>query len=228
MEIRNVGLITYQHPHLKTEQILQRLLCKNYAYKIYALPFNPRPDRACIVNHRPNQMDAIEPAVIAKRHDITYIKCDSDKDIDNSCDVYLVLGAGILSPECLKGKDVINCHPGVIPTSRGLDSFKWAILDLKPLGVTLHYINEQVDAGEIISVKPTNVYETDSLNTLSRRHYENEIEMFADFDIYLNATQNLYVNIEPSEPRMRMPKEREVELESRLVEYKRIYGQEFK
>ena len=40
MEIKTVGLITYHFPHLKTEQVLQRLLQKQqYSYKMYALPF---------------------------------------------------------------------------------------------------------------------------------------------------------------------------------------------
>ena len=39
------------------------------------------------------------------------------------CDYYIVAGAGILSKECLKGKRVLNGHPGIIPLVKGLDAF---------------------------------------------------------------------------------------------------------
>ena len=72
------------------------------------------------------------------------------------------LGAGILSKECVENKKIINSHPGIIPASRGLDSFKWAIYENKPLGVSLHCIDKEVDSGEIISIIPTTVYKTET------------------------------------------------------------------
>ena len=42
METKSVGLITYNYPHLKTEQVAQRLLSQSYELKMYALPFTPR------------------------------------------------------------------------------------------------------------------------------------------------------------------------------------------
>lgn len=222
--IKNVGLITYHYPHLKTEQVLQQIVHLDLNYKLFALPFSPRKQRQTLFSHRPEQPEAIHPEILAKKHNIPYIKCISDKDIDNSCDLYLILGAGIISEEAIEGKRILNCHPGIIPASRGLDSFKWSIYDSKPMGITLHYIDKEVDAGEIISIVPTFVYITDTLSTLARRHYENEINCLSNFKYHLENPKNPYADIAVSESRMRMPFEKEKELIERFKEYTEIYG----
>lgn len=225
MPLDTIGLITYHYPHLKTEQVLQRLLQKGgFTYKMYALPFSPRKPREVRIQHRPDQTQAVEPEVMAKKHDLPYVVCESDTDIDSACDVYLILGAGLLSAECVAGKKIINCHPGVIPASRGLDSFKWAIYEQKPLGISLHYIDADVDAGEVISVIPTNVYTTDTIDTLARRHYENEIDIMGRFTEYLERPSNPFANIAQGEARMRMPLAKEEELEQRFADYAQKYG----
>lgn len=180
-----IGIITYQSPHLKTEQVLNSFLLNDSAgggdLCLYALPFVSREERAVLFSHRPKQSEAISAKEIAAKWNLKYQECASDAEIPNECDIYVITGCGILSQECLKGKKVLNAHPGIIPNSRGLDSFKWAILEDRPLGVTLHYINEEVDSGEIVAVMPTQVYESDTLHTLARRHYENEIALIANF-----------------------------------------------
>jgi phosphoribosylglycinamide formyltransferase-1 len=226
LDFNNVGLITYNFPHLKTEQLLQYFININdLNLKIYALPFAERKERVTLFPHRPNQKDAVASEVIAKKHKIPYIKCKSDSDIDNTCELYLILGSGIISSEVIIGKKIINCHPGIIPACRGLDSFKWAIYNMQPLGVTLHYIDEKIDAGEIISIVPTNVYKTDSITTLARRHYEAEINCMANFIYHIKNPNNQYKNMEVIENKMRMPIEKEKELARLFEKYIEKYGE---
>jgi phosphoribosylglycinamide formyltransferase-1 len=191
---------------------------------MFALPYTPRRQRKTLFEHRPEQTDAIVPEILAEKHNIPYLSCESDEDIDNSCDLYVILGAGLLSEKCVTGKKIINCHPGIIPACRGLDAFKWAIYDMKPLGITLHYIDVQVDMGEIISIIPTNIYKTDSLATLARRHYENEIDCISNFAYYLETPQNPFFAIESSESRRRMPLEQEREFVRRFSDYTEKFG----
>lgn len=226
MQIKTVGLITYHYPHLKTEQVLQRLLGLNMGFDIrmYALPFSPRKPRETLLHHRPDQSDAVAPQAMADKHKIPYVICETDEEIEDSCDIYLILGAGILSAKCVQNKRIINCHPGIIPASRGLDSFKWAIYEMKPLGITLHYIDAQVDAGEIISVIPTNIYVSDSLAILARRHYENEIDALSRFADFLKTPMNPYDGVEVGEPKRRMSLGHERELAHRFSEYTEKYG----
>jgi phosphoribosylglycinamide formyltransferase-1 len=221
---QTIGLITYNFPHLKTEQIIENLIGNYQNMKIYALPFVPRKERVVLFHHRPNQSISIAPETVAEKHNIDFIKCESDLDIDNKCDVYLVLGAGILSEKCVEDKKIINAHPGIIPACRGLDSFKWAIYKNIPMGNTLHYIDKNVDSGEVISVIPTTVYKTDSLETLSRRHYENEIKMMSNFETYLKNPVNVYSNIQSGEPTMRMSAKAETKMVKMFDEYKEKWG----
>ena len=219
-----IGLITYHHPHLKTEQVMNSLLLRGYDLEVFALPFIPRASRGVRFEHRPRQSFAVMAADISVHFGVPYHLCGSDSDIGAHCDLYLVLGAGILSPACVRGKKILNCHPGVIPSSRGLDSFKWALYEMKPLGVTLHYIDENVDAGEIVAVVPTPVYSSDTLETLARRHYENEIRILSDFEYFMANPFNAFPDAQIGRARKRMPLSKEGELSALISGYIAKYG----
>ena len=60
--VLKVGIVSYDYPHLKTEQLLHRLLFRNklaagprFDIKLLALPFSPRPLREVLFAHRPDQ-----------------------------------------------------------------------------------------------------------------------------------------------------------------------------
>ncbi len=218
--MEKLGIITYDTNHLKTEQILLRLAGR-YSIRVYALPYVQRPARKVLLQHRPDQSAAAHPRDICRRYGLPYIPVENDAQIDNGCELYLIAGAGILSAECLRGKRVLNGHPGVIPAARGLDAFKWSVYNMLPLGVTLHYIDERVDAGEVISVVPTPVFPSDTLETLARRHYENEIQMLSRFEEHLKQPRNPFADIAQGESMRRMKAEQEAELPERFEQYKR-------
>ena len=217
--MERVGIITYDTNHLKTEQIFLQLAGR-YNLQVYALPYKQRPTRQVLFQHRPDQSAAVHPKDLCKQYGLPYIPVESDAQIGNACELYLITGAGILSAECLRGKRVLNGHPGVIPAARGLDAFKWSIFNALPLGVTLHYIDEQVDAGEIVSIIPTPVFPSDTLDTIARRHYENEIRILAQFEKYLKYPHNPFADIPQGESMRRMKAEQEAELPERFKRFK--------
>ena len=59
----------------------------------------------------------------------------------------------ILKPELLKlfPRGVINLHPALLPYNRGQYPNVWSIVEGTPSGVTIHYIDEKIDTGDIIS-----------------------------------------------------------------------------
>ena len=217
--MNTLGIITYDTNHLKTEQVLLQLVGR-YDIRVYALPYVQRPVRTVLYQHRPDQSAAAHPRDICQRYGLPYIPVENDTQINNRCDLYLITGAGLLSAECLLGKRVLNVHPGVIPAARGLDAFKWSIYHMLPLGITLHYIDERIDAGEVVSVVPTPVFPSDTLETLARRHYENEIRMLAHFEEYLEHPQNPFAGIAQRESTRRMKAEQERMLPECFVRYK--------
>ena len=215
----SLGIITYDFPHLKTEQVLYRLLTKKEIKDItlFALPFSERKKRNVLIPHRPTQTDGISTQDLANNNDLEFIRWDGVRDI-KKCDYYLLTGAGILAPDVVRNKKIINCHAGIIPSSRGLDSLKWAIYNGIELGVTLHFLDENIDLGEIISIERTPIYLSDSLSSLARRHYELEINMLSEFLYYLRNPSVFSMPI--NDACLRMPPEIEAEMVKKFDSYK--------
>jgi methionyl-tRNA formyltransferase len=66
-----------------------------------------------------------------------------------------VLYPHILSADFIAGfrMGVVNLHPSLLPYNRGKHPAFWAMADGLPAGVTLHYMDEGVDTGNIIAQK---------------------------------------------------------------------------
>lgn len=59
----------------------------------------------------------------------------------------------ILTGETLSAlrHNVVNIHNAYLPWNRGADPNLWSILEQTPRGVTLHYMSERLDGGDIIA-----------------------------------------------------------------------------
>jgi phosphoribosylglycinamide formyltransferase 1 len=227
-----LGVITYQERHLKTEQVCLGLArtrsCSSMTF--FALPFQARPPRKVLFEHRPDMLSGAHTRELANFLQAKYEICDSANAIPaDGADLFLILGAGLLPSGFVaetRGR-VLNSHPGIIPAVRGLDAFKWAIYDLAPVGNTLHFIDEEADAGETIAILPTPVFASDSLRSFARRHYELEIAMMVGFADYLDRRPEQDGRsslLEPRPARMRMPAEKQAELETRFELYKKEFA----
>ena len=71
----------------------------------------------------------------------------------------------------------INIHPGYNPFNRGWFSQVFSILNGKPLGVTIHEIDEKIDHGPIIDQETVPVYVWDTSLTAYNRVIDKEIEL---------------------------------------------------
>lgn len=85
-------------------------------------------------------------------------------------DVIAVCGTGVIKPEVFKlaKYGTINIHCGITPEYRSADPIFWALYNNEPdkVGVTIHFIDEGIDTGEIIYQKPVGVDRSDTLTTL--------------------------------------------------------------
>ena len=63
----------------------------------------------------------------------------------------------------------INLHAAYLPWNRGWHSNVWPILDGSPAGVTIHYIDEGVDTGDVIAQARVAVAEVDTGGSLHRK-----------------------------------------------------------
>lgn len=76
--------------------------------------------------------------------------------------------------------NIVNLHISFLPWNRGSDPNIWSLLEKTPRGVTLHYINEEVDKGDIIvqEIISSDVKENATLKSTYNELTENAIGMF--------------------------------------------------
>jgi methionyl-tRNA formyltransferase len=75
---------------------------------------------------------------------------------------------------------VVNLHPAYLPYNRGQYPNVWSIIEGTPSGVTLHYINEKIDAGDVIAQREVPVELVDTGETLYRKLEQASLELFKD------------------------------------------------
>jgi methionyl-tRNA formyltransferase len=62
---------------------------------------------------------------------------------------------------------VINCHAGKLPFYRGRNILNWALInDEKEFGITVHYVDEGIDTGDIIKQQSYPISDKDDYNSL--------------------------------------------------------------
>ena len=75
-------------------------------------------------------------------------------------------------------KGCINLHPALLPHNRGRFPNIWSIVSKTPAGVTLHYIDEGIDTGDVIAQKEVPIEVTDTGASLYRRLEIEGLELF--------------------------------------------------
>lgn len=81
----------------------------------------------------------------------------------------------------------INFHPGPLPELRGLGGYNVAILEGKRYyGVTAHFVNEEIDSGDIIEVKRFDI--DPYLETAYSLEQKSQEFMFEQFKNIINLT----------------------------------------
>jgi phosphoribosylglycinamide formyltransferase-1 len=76
---------------------------------------------------------------------------------------------------------IINIHPSLLPAFAGLDAQRQALeYGVKVSGCTVHFVNEQLDAGRIILQRAVEVKEDDTEETLAARILEQEHRAYVE------------------------------------------------
>lgn len=67
----------------------------------------------------------------------------------------------------------INCHAGKLPYYRGRNILNWALInDEKEFGITVHYLDEGIDTGDIILQETYSITDEDDYGTLLLKAYD--------------------------------------------------------
>jgi phosphoribosylglycinamide formyltransferase-1 len=82
--------------------------------------------------------------------------------------------------EAFPGK-IINIHPSLLPSFPGLDAQRQALEHgVTVTGCTVHFVNEDLDAGQIILQRVIEISDDDTVETLSARILEQEHIAYVD------------------------------------------------
>jgi phosphoribosylglycinamide formyltransferase-1 len=99
--------------------------------------------------------------------------------------VELVVLAGfmrILHEPMLKAfpRRIINIHPSLLPKFQGLEAWRQALVAGESVtGCTVHYVDEQVDHGQILGQKEVKILPNDTPETLHARIQVVEHELYS-------------------------------------------------
>jgi methionyl-tRNA formyltransferase len=77
-------------------------------------------------------------------------------------------------------KGCLNLHTAMLPYNRGANPNVWSIVDRTPAGVTLHYVDESIDTGDIIAQRPVAVEPVDTGKTLYSKLEAASIDLFTE------------------------------------------------
>ena len=176
----NIVLFCYNFPHRKTI---------DFFYKLYENKFNislilaanhvniARPRSAMSL---PKQQITDSINQLAKKYNIPFfvVKHNSQETIslmkNYKINFGVISGARILNNEVINAVKygILNFHPGLLPSIRGLDSVLWAIHKNQPIGVTAHLINEKIDSGLLVCQKKIDISVNDNIESLCEKNYQ--------------------------------------------------------
>jgi len=71
----------------------------------------------------------------------------------------------IIPKPIIKKYKIINLHISYLPYNRGAYPNVWAYIDKTPVGVSIHYIDEGIDTGDIIAQKRVVIDKNETLKT---------------------------------------------------------------
>jgi phosphoribosylglycinamide formyltransferase-1 len=76
---------------------------------------------------------------------------------------------------------ILNIHPALLPSFKGTHAVKDAIdYGVKITGPTVHFVNEDLDAGPIILQEAVEVRDDDTEETLAERIHEKEHKIYPE------------------------------------------------
>lgn len=77
-------------------------------------------------------------------------------------------GGGILRTAFIEaaGRHVLNAHSGPLPAIRGMNACEWSLFLNHAPAVTIHYINEGIDTGDVLQILPVKVEPGDDIDRL--------------------------------------------------------------
>ena len=142
-----------QDPEIDVKFIVPRNDTKDETLKNYSLKYN---------------IDYLFPVKINSTEFLKEIK-KYDCDLFVSLSFNQIFKSEIIS---IPKNGIINCHAGKLPFYRGRNILNWVLInDESEFGITVHFVDEGIDTGDIISQKVYPINDDDDYGTLLNRAF---------------------------------------------------------
>jgi len=160
-------------------------LCKELNLNLKMFNFVKSPQSDFIIKNLP---DSKELHVISVKQNY--------KELINKFDLIFSIHCKQLFPkELVSNMKCINVHPGLNPYNRGWFPQVFSILNGKPLGATIHEIDEHIDHGAIIAQEEIKIKKTDTSGSLYNKILDLEIQLLRD--CLISILENNYETKKP-------------------------------
>jgi len=95
----------------------------------------------------------------------------------------IISGARIIKREVISlfAEGILNIHPGKLPETAGLDLFYYTIAKSVPMGVTAHFIDPRVDAGDELFFEETPLGPNDTIEAVQYNNYQSQLRALRRF-----------------------------------------------
>ena len=74
---------------------------------------------------------------------------------------------------------ILNCHPGILPYFKGCCCVEWAIYLDKPVGNSIHWMDQGIDTGPTIKTEITKCFINDTYQDVRKRVYFDGFKLLA-------------------------------------------------
>lgn len=148
---------------------LKRLIEREDITVCFVVPRSDVPDQELIKIAREAKIPVHEGLRVNKNKSLDLIK-------SYSCDLLISMSFNQIIKKPLidlAPLGFINCHAGALPDYRGRNILNWALInDEKEFGITVHFIDEGIDTGDIISQEMFSINDEDDYGTLLEKAFE--------------------------------------------------------
>ncbi len=224
----SIVVLTFDHPHRKTQDLIFHLLAKGVKPSVVATEWEVRKNFQPLITHRPSNPVDVSLSDFCNNMGIQVHFCKKSNLYETLSGIdqinYILLATGnLISEDITERYKVINSHPGYLPDIKGLDALKWAVYHDEKVGVTTHFIDGEIDGGVIIERRHVPIYPEDTFHNVAYRQYEMEVSMLVN-SIFIEPL-NLKVQESSYKTFRRMPHRLEHEMISKFDRRKKYIQQ---
>lgn len=188
-----IAVFAYAFPHRKTQDFLFELAVAGYAnVTVIAAPWKAlsHTDSTHYFLTTLKTEPALPTPAVCEALGFAYHECEHDDTARITAirdqagfELGIISGARIIKPVIIElfQEGIVNIHPGKLPETAGLDLFFYTILRGVAMGVTVHYIDARVDAGDELFFEETALGPEDSIEVVQSNNYQSQIRALRKF-----------------------------------------------